>query len=503
MSKRRFYVTTAIPFVNGDPHLGFALECVQADVLARHRRLRGEQVRFLSGTDDNSLKNVQAAELAGVPVADFVQAKADRFATLRGPLELSYDDFIRTSIDPRHRPGVEGLWRACEGSGDLYRRYYEGLYCTGCEAFLSQEELVNGLCPEHRVAPQPVAERNWFFRLTRYQDALLELVQSGRLRIEPVQRRNEVLAFIRGGLEDFSVSRSRERARGWGIPVPGDPNQVIYVWFDALGNYISALEYGTRGEPYGTWWERSDERLHVIGKGIIRFHAIYWPALLLSAGEPLPSAIFVHDYLTVDGQKLSKSLGGKQDPVQIATDYGSDALRWWFLRDVPRSGDTDFRTELLVARADELADRLGNLVNRTIGLVVRFRAQGVGAGEQSSDAASALGKLTAGTPAAIDDALQRFDFRAAAGALWRLVEESNRFVATTRPWELAKAEQEGDHEAAAQLDSALNTLLAACHTLARELDPFLPAAAARLARALSEKDPQLGRRLFAKGGASF
>jgi methionyl-tRNA synthetase len=305
MSKRRFYITTAIPFVNGDPHLGFALECAQADVLARHRRLRGEQVRFLSGTDDNSLKNLQAAELAGVPVADFVQAKAGRFAALRGPLELSHDDFIRTSVDPRHRPGVERLWRACEASGDLYRRYYEGLYCTGCEAFLSQEELVDGLCPEHGVAPRPVAERNWFFRLTRYQGALLELVQSGRLRIEPAQRRNEVLAFIRGGLEDFSVSRSRERARGWGIPVPGDPSQVIYVWFDALGNYISALEYGTRGEPYGAWWERSDERLHVIGKGIIRFHAVYWPALLLSAGEPLPSAIFVHDYLTVDGQKLS------------------------------------------------------------------------------------------------------------------------------------------------------------------------------------------------------
>jgi methionyl-tRNA synthetase len=503
MSKRRFYITTAIPFVNGDPHLGFALECVQADVLARHRRLRGEQVRFLSGTDDNSLKNVQAAELAGVPVADFVQAKAERFAALRGPLELSHDDFIRTSVDPRHRPGVERLWRACKASGDLYRRYYEGLYCTGCEAFLSQEELVDGLCPEHRVAPQPVAERNWFFGLTRYQGALLELVQSGRLRIEPVQRRNEVLAFIRGGLEDFSVSRSRERARGWGIPVPGDPSQVIYVWFDALGNYISALEYGTRGEPYGTWWERSDERLHVIGKGIIRFHAVYWSALLLSAGEPLPSAIFVHDYLTVGGQKLSKSLGGEHDPVEIATQYGSDALRWWFLRDVPRSGDTDFRAELLVARADELADGLGNLINRTIGLVVRFRAQGVGAGEQSSNAASALGKLTARTPAAIDDALRRFDFRAAAGALWRLVEESNRFVATTRPWELAKAEQEGDHEAAAELDSALKPLFAACHTLARELDPFLPAAAARLARALAEKDPELGRRLFAKGGASF
>lgn len=498
MSKRRFYITTAIPFVNGDPHIGFALECVQADVLARHRRLRGERVRFLSGTDDNSLKNLEAADLAGVPVAEFVAAKAERFAALRGPLELSYDDFIRTSVDPRHRPGVERLWSACDASGDLYQRHYEGLYCTGCEAFLGREELVDGLCPEHGVAPGWVAERNWFFRLSRHQDTLLELVESGRLRVEPGQRRNEVLSFIRGGLEDFSVSRSRERARGWGIPVPGDPSQVIYVWFDALGNYISALEYGTRGGPYGTWWERSDERLHVIGKGIIRFHAVYWPAILLSAREPLPSAIFVHDYLTVDGQKLSKSLGSALEPVEIAGRYGSDALRWWFLRDVPRSADADFRAELLAARADELADGLGNLVNRTIGLVVRFRAQGVGPVEKCFDAASALGKTIAWTPAAVDDALGRFDFKEATNALWRLVEEGNRFVATTQPWELAKAEQKGDPEAAAQLDHVLRTLLAACHALARELEPFLPGAAARLARALAEKNPELGSRLFTK-----
>jgi methionyl-tRNA synthetase len=236
----------------------------------------------------------------------------------------------------------------------------------------------------------------------------------------------------------------------------------------------------------------------VIGKGIIRFHAVYWPAILLSAGEPLPSAIFVHDYLTVDGQKLSKSLGGAEDPVEIAARYGSDALRWWFLRDVPPSADADFRAELLAARADQLADGLGNLVNRTIGLVVRFRPEGVGSIEQSSDRASALGEVIARTPAAIDDALRRFDFRAATGALWRLVEEANRFIATTRPWELAKAEQEGDDDADAQLDYVLWTLLSACHVLARELEPFLPAAAARLARALAERNPELGRRLFAK-----
>jgi len=306
-SRRRFYVTTAIPYVNGDPHLGHALEFVQADVLARHRRARGDAVRFLSGTDDHALKNVDAAAAAGVPVARFVAQKADRFVALGALLELSNDDFIRTSTDPRHEAGVRRLWARCEEAGDLYQRDYEGLYCGGCEAFLAPEDLEDGCCGEHRVAPEAIAERNWFFRLSRHEDALLALIEGGELRIEPDQRRNEVVAFIKGGLHDFSVSRTRRRARGWGIPVPGDPEQVVYVWFDALANYITALGYGCDGEAYGHWWRGSHERAHVIGKGIVRFHAVYWPAILLSAGEPLPTSIFVHDYLTADFEILPPS----------------------------------------------------------------------------------------------------------------------------------------------------------------------------------------------------
>jgi methionyl-tRNA synthetase len=495
MSRRRFYITTAIPYVNGDPHLGFALECVHADVLARHRRLRGEQVRFLSGTDDHALKNVEAAAAVGVPVAAFVDAKAERFAALRGPLELSNDDFIRTSRDARHRPAVERLWRACAQRGDLYERYYEGLYCTGCETFRTPAELVEGLCPEHRRRPERVAERNWFFRLSRYRDQLLELIESGRLRIEPEQRRNEVLGFIGGGLEDFSVSRSQERAHGWGIAVPEDAGQVIYVWFDALGNYISALDYGTEGQRYGQWWERSDERVHVIGKGIIRFHAVYWPAILLSAAERLPTSIFVHDYLTVDGQKLSKSLGVTHDPAEVAARYGSAALRWWFVREVPRAGDTDFRDERLSARANELADGLGNLINRTITLVTRERPGGIAHLTPRTEQALSLQAVIQRTPGAIDDALARYDIRSAAAAIWSLIEETNRYVAATRPWELAKAQTRG---AGADLDEVLGVLLGACHTLARELQPFLPAASERIERALAARDPKLGRRLFPK-----
>jgi methionyl-tRNA synthetase len=497
MSKRRFYITTAIPYVNGDPHIGFALECVQADVLARHRRLRGEDVRFLSGTDDNSLKNVEAAEAAGLPVAEFVNAKAERFAALRGSLALSYDDFIRTSVDPRHRTGVERLWRACAAAGDLYERDYEGRYCTGCEAFLSPGELVDGRCPEHGDAPEHVTERNWFFRLSRYEEELRALIESDRLRIEPEHRRNEVASFIRRGLTDFSISRSRERARSWGIPVPDDPRQVIYVWFDALGNYITALDFGRGGDRYDTWWKQADERVHVIGKGITRFHAVYWPAIQLSAGEPLPTAIFVHEYVTVDGRKLSKSRGASVDPVALATRYGTDALRWWFLRDVSRVGDADFREERLAARANELADDLGNLVNRTIALVCRFRPEGVPPTAAPNDAAALVAAI-AGAHDAIDEALGSFDFRSAVYAVWRAVEEANRFVSATRPWELGKLERGDDSTVAGRLNAVLGVLLTACQAIAHELRPFLPDAATRIEHALQQRDPDLGRTLFPK-----
>lgn len=499
MSKTtRFYITTAIPYVNGDPHLGHALEFVQADVLARHRRLRGDGVRFLSGTDDNALKNVDAALAAGLPVAEFVADKAQRFADLADPLQLSNDDFIRTSIDPRHRPGVERLWAACAAAGDLYQRDYEGLYCSGCEAFVLPGDLDNGLCPEHNEVPERIVERNWFFRLSRYQDRLLDLIESGCLRIAPEHRRNEVLAFIRGGLSDFSVSRAKERARGWGIPVPGDPSQVIYVWFDALANYISALGFAEDAAAYDDWWQASDERVHVIGKGIIRFHAIYWPAILLSAGQPLPTTIFVHDYLTVEGQKLSKSLGTAIDPSEVIDRYGPDALRWWFLRDVPRAGDADFRSAQIATRANELADGLGNLINRTISLVSRNKPAGVPPRSESVPEAARLSGLCTELPSAIDEALSDFDLRRAASAIWEVVAEGNRFISDTRPWELAKVARGGDSEAGARLDAVLEVLLAACTTITDELRPLLPVAAERISGALSDLDVQQGRVLFPK-----
>jgi methionyl-tRNA synthetase len=519
MTGQRIYLSTTIPYVNARAHVGFALELVQADVLARHHRRIGDEVRLQSGTDDNSLKNVLAAAAEGISTRELVHRNATAFAGLRDHLSLSFDDFIRTSSDPRHRPGVERLWRACAASGDLYRKVYRGLYCVGCEQFYPPEELVAGCCPEHGTLPQVVAEENWFFRLSKYADRLREEIASGRLRIEPKSRRNEVLGFIDSGLEDFSVSRSVQRARGWGIGVPGDPTQVIYVWWDALGNYITSLRYGTSGSgDFARWWTQADRRIHLLGKGVLRFHAVYWPAILLSAGEPLPTDIFVHDYLTAAGAKISKSGptgADSTDPVTLAGTYGVDALRWWLLREVPRVGDADFTVDRLIARANEdLANGLGNLVSRVVSLAHASRGgvvspcphpAGTGrwlavAGTAGSDEPRAWPADAAGlraaieqTPNAVRAALADYDFRVATAAVWRIVDQANRYVDAAQPWRLAKAERAGDAAAGQQLDAVLGALVAACQILAAEIWPFLPDLAARVAAACNDSTGVLPR----------
>lgn len=468
----RTYLTTTIPFVNARPHLGFALELVQADVLARHRRRRGDEVRFLTGTDDNSLKNVLAAEAEGIAVQDLVDRNAAAFEDLREPLDLSFDDFIRTSSDPRHRTGVEEIWKRCAEAGDLYRKHYEGLYCVGCEQFYQPEDLTAGRCPDHGTEPQLVAEENWFFRLSRYSEQLRDLITTNQLKIQPATRRNEVLALIDSGLHDFSVSRSQRRARGWGIPVPGDPDQVVYVWWDALGNYVSSLGYGTDSADLKNWWQESDDRIHLLGKGVVRFHAVYWPATLLSAGLALPTEILVHDYLTVDGRKISKSAGTTIDPAELVDEVGTDAVRWWLLRDVPRIGDADFTRERLITRSNsDLAGGVGNLVNRVVSLIHRYYEGRVPtAAPQGADS---LQLAVDNAPTRVDEALENYDFRQAANALWNIVETANRYIETTEPWKLAKTQNP-------LLQSVLATLHNACLHLAGELDPFLPSAAARI-----------------------
>ncbi|HXS63190.1 MAG TPA: methionine--tRNA ligase [Streptosporangiaceae bacterium] len=477
------YLTTTIPYVNGRPHLGHAVEFVQADVLARHHRRAGAAVRLQTGTDDNSLKNVLAAKAAGVGVREFVDSNAAAFSDLAAQLSVSADDAIATSSDPRHRPAVERLWRACEQAGDLYPKHYTGLYCVGCEQFYTETELPGGRCAEHGTVPQQVSEENWFFRLTRYGDRLRSAITSGQLRIEPAARRNEVLGFIDGGLEDFSVSRSVGRAHGWGIPVPGDPGQVIYVWFDALGNYISALDYGTGGAALSRWWTNSTRRVHLLGKGVVRFHAVYWPAILLSAGLPLPTEEFVHDYITVDGAKIGKSAGNAIDVTSLIDDYGADALRWWLLREVAKVGDTDFTVDRLIARAnDELANGIGNLVHRVVALVCKYRDGLVPvANGRELPGTRRLERARRQAAELIDSALADGDFRQATAAVVAIADEANKYISQSEPWRLVKAERGGDGEAAALLDAVLAALIETCRELAGHLAPFLPDAAERIA----------------------
>jgi methionyl-tRNA synthetase len=474
------YVTVAIPYVNADPHLGYAYELVQADIYARSRRAEGIRVRFLGGTDDYSLKNVLAAEAARQPTREFVDGLARRFEALADPLGLSLDDFIRTSADPRHQPAVERLWRAALERGDLYRRHYEGSYCVGCELFYGDAELVEGCCPEHRTPVERIAEENWFFRLSRYQADLDSLITSDRIAIRPEAFRREALSFIRAGLDDISVSRSVGRARGWGLPVPDDPSQVIYVWFDALTNYISALGFGADHDDFRQWWSAADERVHVIGKGILRFHAVYWPAFLLSAGQPVPTRLQVHPYLTVHGQKLSKSSGAAVDPVEIVDRYGTDALRWFFARDVGEVADTDFTEQRLIDRANEdLANALGNAANRIVGLVQRSWG-----GRVPTSAAPIVEAAEAA--ARVPEAIREFRLREATRLALEAVTALNRDLDTTRPWEIAR-----DSTRSEELHRVLARQLATARQIAVAVQPVVPSLARRLVVQLGDDNGRL------------
>ncbi len=493
--RRRWYITTAIPYVNARPHIGFALECVQTDSFARFHRQLGKDVYFLTGADENSLKNAQAAEREGISTQALVDRNAEYFRELRGTLDLSTDDFIRTSVEPRHLEGVRKLWEACAARGDIYKKPYSGLYCVGCEQFYTEAELEDGLCPEHHTRPELVEEENYFFRLSRYSDELLRLIESDELRIVPQTRKNEVTSFIRRGLADFSISRSRARARDWGIPVPGDPEQVMYVWFDALGNYITALGYADDGPLYQRYWVHGDDRVHVIGKGIVRFHAIYWPAMLLSAGVPLPTTIFVHGYVTVGREKISKSLGNVVDPGALVEQYGTEAVRYYLLRELPAYEDGDFTIERFHrAYNADLADQLGNLLNRTVSMIGRYYGGVVPAPAGEADAVDraevdrALVATAEGVRGRVEAAMARFDPQAALEAIWELVGHANKYVAAVEPWTLAKRRKtdtaDGDTQAEGRLATVLYNLVESLRLVAVYLTPFLPATSQGIASQL-------------------
>ena len=368
------YITTPIFYPNANPHLGHAYTTTIADIFARYGRLSGRDVYFLTGVDENSEKVVRAAKAAGVSTKEYLDQTVENFKSLyaKDKLNISYDQFIRTSDETVHWPGAEEVWKRLVKAGDIELRSYEGLYCVGHEAFITEKDLVNGKCPEHNEAPQRLKEENYFFKLSRYTKPIREKIESSELSIIPDTRRNEILALLERGLEDVSFSRPANKV-SVGIPVPGDPTQKMYVWCDALSNYITALGFGrTNDSLYQKFWPNGDT-LHVIGKDILRFHAAIWPGMLLSAGLPLPKKILVHGFLTSDGKKMSKTLGNVVDPNDLINEYGAEAVRYYLARHISPFEDGDITAEKFkdVYNAN-LANGIGNLVSRVMTLSERY-----------------------------------------------------------------------------------------------------------------------------------
>lgn len=473
------YLTSSIPYVNGLPHIGHALECIQVDTLLRYYRAKGETVRGQFGSDDNSLKNVRAAQAAGEDVEAYVARHSDGFRALQPLLNLSFDDYMRTRED-RHIRGAQKLW-SMMNPDDIYTQTYEGLYCVGCEAFYTEEDAPNGVCKTHQKPLERVKEENYFFRLSKYQTQLEELIASDRLKITPASRKNEALGFIRQGLQDFSISRSVARAEHWGVPVPNDPSQIMYVWVDALSNYITALGFADGGEAYKTFWEQADVRTHVIGKDIMRFHVIYWPAFLLSAGLPVPTEVFIHGHFTVEGQKMSKSLGNVIAPEELVTAYGIDAVRYALLRDLPCGEDGDVSRARLDERYAELANGLGNLVGRVATMANKYVPEGL------PDAPFSCGDLDKSLQAAMN----AYDFKAYLEVVWSVVSAANEKVDKEAPFRTVKTDP-------AKAKQTLAELAMMVRWIAKVLAPVMPGISMEIGHRYETGLLRTGQPLFPK-----
>ena len=464
----KFYLTSAIPYVNSSPHVGHALEFVQTDCIARYHKLLGEDVLTLCGGDENALKNVQAAEKTGAPVQEFVDKNNKLFEELAIKLNARYDIWQKGSDQKHHFPSSQKLWELCaaniapDGKPDIFKKSYEGLYCVGCEAFYESEELnEHSECFEHPgKSLERVKEENLFFRLSRYQERLIQIIKGEdtefRLEIVPEKRKNEVLSFLDRGLKDISISRSNERAKNWGVPVPGDLAQRMYVWFDALNIYQSGVGFGWDENMYKKWWPAD---VHVIGKGITRFHAIYWPAFLLSAGLKPPKSLFVHEYFTVNGQKMSKTLGNVIDPFELIQKYGADPLRYYFLAKFSPFNDGDFSEEEFKKTYNaDLANGLGNLVARVAKLA-----------EGKSYHVSPIAYHDINTKA-YKKALEEFRFNDALALVWGKIKEADRLVDEKQPWKLT-----GNH-----LEAFIGEVAPRIVEIATLLQPFLPQTAEKI-----------------------
>jgi methionyl-tRNA synthetase len=468
----RYYLTTPIYYVNSSPHVGHAYTTIAADALVRHHRQRGDETFFLTGTDENASKVYRVAEEQGLDPKAYVDEIVEQWRELPKRVGADVDFFIRTTDEGHHRFVQDFLQRIYD-NGDIYQDVYSGLYCVGCEEFKSEADLVDGLCPEHGIPPERIEETNYFFRLSAYQDKLLALYDERPDFVLPRFRYNEARSFIEGGLEDFSVSRA---GQPWGVPIPWDKEQVTYVWVDALINYLSALTYAREGEDLRErFWPHAH---HLLGKDILRFHCVYWPALLLAAGYELPQQLFVHGYLLLDKRKISKSVGNVIDPLDLVDLYGSDAVRFWALRSASFGQDGNASLDALHERYErELANDLGNLVSRTTAMIARYRGGRIAPGRRNEELASALDGLRL-------HLVERFDAWDLTGALeesWELVRWLNRYVESSAPWQLAKNEGRAE-----ELDAVLYDLADGVRAIAIALSPFLPETAPQILEALRQ-----------------
>ncbi|MFC1750861.1 methionine--tRNA ligase [Pseudomonadota bacterium] len=469
----KFYITTSIAYVNGKPHIGFAMEVIQADVVARFRRLKGDDVHYQTGTDEHGMKLVQTAKEQGITPQELADKNAEKYKALKELLNLDFDYFIRTT-DDYHKKAAQKLWGKLVESDDIYTNSYEGLYCVGCEAFVLEKDLVEGKCPNHGKEPEKLKEENFFFKLSKYNDQIHSLIESDELKIIPESRKHEILALTKEGLKDVSFSRPKS-VLPWGVTVPGHEDQVMYVWCDALSNYITGVGYLDEDEQFKKYWPCD---LHLIGKDILRFHAAIWIGMLISAGVDLPKSIAVHGFITSEGKKMSKTMNNVVDPAQYTEKYGIDPLRYYLLKEIPTTGDGDFSKERFHSLYDsDLAHNIGNLVSRVLSMNEKYFDAKVPDTDKSE---GEFAEKLSGIWKTYEEAIDEFDLRKGLEQASTLADFANKYIDDTKPWELAKNDEE-------DLKKVMYVLLEILRHIALLLLPYLPGTAEEILRRLGSE----------------